>query len=136
MKRLFVSHYPIDKTAAITVESPTGSTLDPSTYVVEAKSGKIELLQTSSEPITVTYSGGYVVPTATPPALKQAAALMVREGQALMNRLAVIGIRSISHKDSRVMYFDATQQGKGLSVQGIIGGAVNSLLMHYVRLEV
>jgi hypothetical protein len=136
MTRLFVSHYPIDLEAALTLESPSGAVLDPSTYEVEEKSGKIELLATNSEPIKVTYSGGYVLPDETPPALKQAAALMVREGQALMNRLAVIGIRSISHKDSRVMYYDATQQGKGLTIQGIIGGVTNNLLMHYVRLEV
>jgi hypothetical protein len=136
MTRMFLSHYPLDLSASLTVESPTGSVLDPSTYEIEEKSGKIELLSTNDEPVKVTYWGGYLLPDETPPALKQAAALLVREGQALMNRLAVIGIRSISHKDSRVMYFDATQQGKGLTIQGIIGGAANSLLMHYVRLEV
>jgi hypothetical protein len=136
MTRLFLSHYPLDLSATLTVESPTGSPLDPSSYAIEKKSGKIELLGTYTEPITVTYSGGYNLPDESPPALKQAAALMVREGQALMNRLAVIGIRSISHKDSRVMYYDASQQGKGLTISGIIGGATNNLLMHYVRLEV
>jgi hypothetical protein len=64
---------------------------------------------------------------------------MVREGQALMNRLAVTGIRSISHKDSRVMYFDssAVKAPLGrLSSAGMVGDAINNLLMRYVRFEV
>jgi hypothetical protein len=141
MKRLFVSHYPIDADATLTIQSPTGTALDPASYEIEEKSGKIELLGTCSEPISVTYSGGYELPNGAPPALKQATILMVREGQALMNRLAVSGIRSISHKDSRVMYFDSTTMANkalfsGSAMSGLLGGAANSLLMHYIRLEV
>ena len=138
MTRLFLSHYPLDSTKAITLESPTGSTLDPSTYAIETKSGKVELLSTNSEPIKVTYWGGYALPDDAPPALKQAAALMIREGQAMMQRLAVSGIRSIAHKDSRVMYFDANQQlARGpTGAAGMINAVASSLLMHYVRLEV
>jgi hypothetical protein len=138
MTRLFMSHYPLDAAKIITVESPTGDDLDPATYVIEKKSGKIELLVTNTEPIKVTYWGGYALPTDTPPALKQAAMLMIREGQAMMQRLAVSGIRSISHKESRVMYFDANQQlAKGPSgATGMINQVANNLLMHYVRLEV
>lgn len=141
MKRLFLSHYPIDTDAGIFIESPTGTPLDPTTYAVEAKSGKIEFLGTNSEPISVTYSGGYELPEGAPPALKQATILMVREGQALMNRLAVSGIRSISHKESRVMYFDNTTMANkalfsGSAMSGLLGGAANNLLMHYIRLEV
>jgi hypothetical protein len=139
MTRLFVSHYPIDSNATLTLESPTGSTLDPSTYAIEAKSGKIELLSTNSEPIKVTYSGGYKLPDEAPPALKQALGLMVREGQAMMQRLAVSGIRGIAHKDSRVQYFDyqSTMAKIGLTGVSAIGmGGANTLLMHYVRLEV
>jgi len=138
MKRIFVSHYPIDESQTISVESPVGSVLDPTDYVIEQKSGKIELLQTSDEPIMVTYSGGYKLPTDTPPALKQAIVFMIREAQAHMQRFAVSGIKSITHKDSRVMYFDvnatiAKQQGKGI---GIVSPVANSLLMKYVRMEV
>jgi hypothetical protein len=137
MTRLFLSHYPLDDGAPITLESPTGSTLDPSTYQIEWKSGKIELLQTCTEPITVTYSGGYNLPEESPPALKQAAALLVREGQALMLRLGVSGIRSISHKDSRVMYFDINQlTGGPKGAAGLITAIAGNLLMKYVRLEV
>jgi hypothetical protein len=139
MKRLFMSRYPIDTSASIDVEAPAGSLLDPTAYSVEKKSGKIELLEPSDEPVTVTYHGGYQLPDNAPPALKQATILMVREGQALMNRLAVTGIRSISHKDSRVMYFDssAVKAPLGrLSSAGMVGDAINNLLMRYVRFEV
>jgi hypothetical protein len=139
MTRLFLSHYPLDPAATITLESPTGSALDPSTYAIESKSGKIELLSTNSEPISITYSGGYKLPDEAPPALKQALALMVREGQAMMQRLAVSGIRGISHKESRVQYFDyqSTMAKIGLTGVTALGmSGANALLMHYVRLEV
>jgi hypothetical protein len=140
MTRLFLSHYPIDtESETVQLESPTGSPLDPSTYVIEERSGKIELLQTYTEPILVTYWGGYDLPDEAPPALKQATTLLVREGQSLMNRLAVSGIRSISHKDSRVMYFDSSAVKAPLgkvSAAGALNDALNNLLMHYVRFEV
>jgi len=138
MKRIFVSHYPIDTTYQTVVESPSGAVLDPSTYVIEEKSGKIELLFTNTEPITVTYSGGYKLPDECPPALKQALVFMVREGQALMQRYGVSGIRSISHKESRVMYYDLNQMlAKGpAGGVGLINQIADNLLMKYVRLEV
>jgi hypothetical protein len=139
MTRLFLSHYPLDKSYDLVLESPSGSTLDPSSFAIEWKSGKIELLATNSEPIKVTYAGGYKLPDEAPPALKQALGLMIREGQAMMQRLAVSGVRSIAHKDSRVQYYDsqATAAKIGMVGVGAVGmGAANSLLMHYVRLEV
>jgi hypothetical protein len=136
MKRLFVTHYPIDSSATLTLESPTGTPLDPSTYVVENKSGKVELLQTWAEPITITYSGGYDLPEEAPPALKQATELMIREGQALAQRMLNSGIRSISHRESRVMFFDPLTLLTKTEGFGFATTAANALLMHYVRLEV
>jgi hypothetical protein len=136
MKRLFVSHYPIDPEATMTLESPTGTPLDPSIYVIEAKSGKVELLQTWAEPITFTYSGGYDLPDDCPPALKQATELMIREGQALAQRFLNSGIRSLSHKDSRVQFFDPLALLTKAQGLGFATTAANALLMHYVRFEV
>ena len=136
MKRLFMSHYPLDPAYNIIVESPVGSPLDPTDYVVELKSGKIELLQSSQEPIGVTYAGGYNLPAEAPPALKQACLFMIRYGQAMMQRLGLSGIRGVSHKDSRVMYFDAL--AAKAQIFGPTSGvdAASNLLTHYVRLEV
>ena len=138
MKRMFMSHYPLDKTFAISVESPAGTVLDPATYTIEWKSGKIELLGTNDEPLKVTYAGGYHLPDEAPPALKQAMSLMIRETQAAMQRYGVSGVRSVSHKDSRVMYYDALAQPLRHSGLGATAGldAANNLLAHYVRLEV
>ena len=135
MKRLYLSHWPIDLTATLTLQSPTGSTLDPSTYVVDSKAGKVELLQTWAEPITVTYSGGYDLPEAAPPAIKEATELMIREAQALAQRLLTSGIRSLSHKDSRVMFFDPRMMLKTQTLDWTSSPA-NALLMHFTRLEV
>jgi hypothetical protein len=137
MKRLFLSHYPVVEADVISVESPTGTPLDPSTYVIEEKSGKIELLETSDEPITVHYSGGYALPDATPPALKAALELMIREAQAMLQRLGAGGIRSITHKEARVQFYDPLailSKEKGLF--GFGSTQANALLMHYVRFEV
>jgi hypothetical protein len=136
MKRLYVSHYPIDPAATLTLETPTGYPIDPSIYAVEEKSGKVELLRTWAEPITVTYSGGYKLPEEAPPALKQAAELMIREGQALAQRMLNSGVRSISHRESRVMFFDPLTLLTKTQRFGFATTAANALLMHYVRLEV
>ena len=42
-----------------------------------------DLFATQSEPIVVTYTGGYTLPDKAPPALKQATEIMVLEGRAL-----------------------------------------------------
>jgi hypothetical protein len=139
MTRLFLSHYPLDKAYDLVLESPTGSVIDPATYAIEWKSGKIELLGTNAEPIKVTYAGGYDLPEEAPPALKQALGLIIREGQAMFQRLAVSGVRSIAHKDSRVQYYDSqatANKALGIGVSAVGMSAANSLLMHYVRLEV
>lgn len=138
MTRLFLSHYPLDPDYDLILESPTGSAMDPSNYEIETKSGKIELLQGNTEPIKVTYAGGYKLPDEAPPALKQATILMIKEGQAMMQRLSVSGIRSIAHKESRVQYYDTAALAKSATgaAQAIGSTALSALLMHYVRLEV
>jgi hypothetical protein len=136
MKRLFVSHYPIDPAADMTLQSPNGQILDPSSYAIEAKSGKVELLQTWAEPIMFTYSGGYELPDDAPPALKQATELMIREGQALAQRMLNSGIRSLSHKEARVQFFDPLALLTKTQGLGFATTAANALLMHYVRFEV
>ena len=132
MKRLFVSHYPIDPATQVTVEISGVSLVADTDYIIEEKSGKIELLTSQSEPVTVSYFGGYELPDGCPPALKMACELMVRQQQALYNRLSISGVRSVTHKDSRVMYFDPLALPGGFK----LGDAANNLLMHYVRLEV
>jgi hypothetical protein len=133
--RIFLSHFPALESDIQSVECPRGTIIDPSLYEFEEKSGKVELFTTQSEPIVVTYTGGYDLPDAAPQALKQATELMIRENRALAARLETSGIRSISHKDSRVMFFDplallTKSQGFGWATT-----SANALLMHYTRIE-
>jgi hypothetical protein len=138
--RLFLSHYPIvTPTDIASIECPRGSPMDPSGYEIELKSGKIELYATQSEPIVVTYTGGYALPTDAPPALKEALSIMIREERMAAQRAATGGVRSLAHKESRVVYFDPNLLLKQQSIAGGLTGVsvmLNNLLMHYVRLQV
>jgi hypothetical protein len=137
--RLFLSHYPIATPDDIaSIECPRGSTMDPSGYEIELRSGKIELYATQAEPIVVTYTGGYALPTDAPPALKEALGIMIREERMAALRASTGGVRSLAHKESRVVYFDPNLLLKQQLAGGMSGVSVmlNNLLMHYVRLQV
>lgn len=138
--RIFLSHYPIATEADIvSVECPRGSTMNSSGYEIELKSGKIELYQSTSEPIVVTYTGGYNLPDGAPPALKQAVTMAIREERREQTAAAVSGMKSLSHKESRVMFFDpnvSSSKSGGGSTSSAVPEAVKNLLMHYVRLQV
>jgi hypothetical protein len=122
------------------VESPRGAILDPTTYELEEASGKLSIFAARSEPIVVIYTGGYNLPDEAPDDLKNAASLMVRQGRTEAQREATAGIKSISHKDQRVMFFDPNQAGGGSSSSGGSGveniRAAHALLYQYSRLEV
>jgi hypothetical protein len=136
--RLFLSHYPVLDEDIQSVESPRGTViLDPSVYELENRSGKMRIQGAWSEPVTVTYSGGYVLPDDAPPALKQATALLIQGAREQRMQAAVAGIKSITHRESRVQFIDPTALLKG------VGGAlkqaeetVNALLYKYMRIYV
>jgi hypothetical protein len=131
--RVFLTHFPASIGDIQTVECPRGSVIDPSTWEFEEKSGKLELYASMSDPIVVTYTGGYLLPDGAPQALKQAMELMILEYRAMVARLEAGGVRSISHKEARVMFFDPLAMlAKG---QGLGWGTANALLMHFTRLE-
>jgi hypothetical protein len=138
--RIFLSHYPIaTETDIASVGCPRGTTLDPSAYEIDLKEGQINLYATQSEPITVTYTGGYALPDDAPPALQEAMVVIVREARAAAQRAAVSGIRSMSHKESRVVYFDPNLINRGVTSNMLnpgIAPLVDTLLMHYVRIQV
>jgi hypothetical protein len=140
--RIFLTRYPVQASDinSITVGPDTSAvTLDPaSDWILEEPSGKIELLGSRSEPITVDYVGGFNLPDEAPPALKQACELLIWEWRAIAMRLALGGVSSIRHKESDVRYFDplALLRGKGGIGWADSQSAVNALLMHYVRLQV
>jgi hypothetical protein len=135
--RLFLTHYPVADDDLETVESPRGSILDPASYEIENGSGKMRIDGAWSEPITVTYSGGYVLPDEAPPALKQATGLLIQGAREQMTQAAVSGIKSIAHRESRVQFMDtnaASKSDSGALAQA--GETVNALLYKYMRFHV
>jgi len=135
-RRLFLSHWPVKEADIESVETPAGT--ENVAYELEEASGKVSLFGGRAEPIVVTYTGGFNLPDEAPDDLKAAASVLVRAGRTAAQRDAISGIRSISHKGSRVMFFDPNAQGGG-SAGGTTEGAikaVHALLYHYSRLEV
>jgi hypothetical protein len=135
----FLTHYPIAiETDVTSVETPRGSVVDPSTYEIELPSGKVELISSGqSEPIVFKYTGGYLLPDEAPPALKQAAIMAIRQERMIARWFNVGGVRALTHKESRVVYYDPMQMlGKQLGLMGGIATATNNLLMHYVRIQI
>jgi hypothetical protein len=143
--RLFLSHWPI-KAGDVESVSDGSAPVDPSAYELEEKSGKLSFVVNPGgsvsmpwlTPTVVTYSGGYDLPTEAPPDLKQAAAILIRDEQIRTRQAQVAGIRSISHKDSRVMFFDPNAiliKMAGLKMTPGFA-VVDTLLRHYIRFEV
>jgi hypothetical protein len=137
--RIFLTHYPVSPTDIVQVTGPDGSDLSQS-YELEQKSGKLQFFNCSwSEPIRITYSGGYQLPDAAPPALKQALTMLVQIARVWQSRSLTAGVRSISHRESRVQFFDIFQELGKMGAPGPLGvaqGMLNSLLYKYIRFYV
>jgi len=138
--RIFLTHYPVAKDEDIEIVSaPDGATIDPANYEIENRSGKLQFFTGWSEPIRVTYTGGYALPDEAPPALKQALTMFITAARVAQTRAETAGIRSMTHKEARVQFFDPNSgqsKGSGGSVLGEVGNAVSALLTHYIRLYV
>lgn len=104
--RIWLSHYPVVEIESVVED---GVELVPEVdYEVSLREGRLFRLNTDrswSEPVTVTYTGGYALPFEAPEALQQAAVLMTREAYYASLR-GDQSIRMVSHKESRVIYFD------------------------------
>jgi hypothetical protein len=137
--RIFLTHYPVDPLDIISVTGSDGTDLSTG-YELEQKSGKLQFFNIPwSEPIRITYSGGYNLPDEAPPALKQALGLVVQIARVWQSRGMTAGVRSISHRESRVQFFDIFQELQKMGGPGPMGVAtsmVNSLLYKYMRLYV
>jgi hypothetical protein len=136
--RVFLARWPVDPADIETLMSGD-ALVDPANYEVETASGKLSLAGAWNEPLVVTYTGGYDLPEETPPALKQAMQLLIQTARAQQLRGFATGVRSISHKDARVMYFDpnATANKAGTAKGPSIGGdTISALLSSYMRYEV
>lgn len=138
--RIFLTHYPVADDDIETITAPDGMPITSPGYVIENRSGKLQFFGSSpQEPITITYTGGYELPDEAPPALKQALAIMVSAARVMKSREMTAGVRSISHRESRVQFFDVNaamaKQGGGTPLS-TAGATVTALLYHYIRFNV
>ncbi|MBO4221960.1 phage head-tail connector protein [Bradyrhizobium neotropicale] len=132
--RVFLTHYPV---VDADIESVTCNGATITDYEIENRSGKLTLFGSWSEPIVVVYSGGYLLPDEAPAALKTATGILVTGARSEMSRSTISGIKSISHRESRVQFFD--ESGGSSSGAGAIaaaGDTVNALLYKYMRFYV
>ena len=121
--RLFLSHWPI-KATDVEAITAGGAPYDVVDIELEEHSGKLSFIANggaSSEPwpapAVVTYTGGYDLPDEAPKPLKQAVAIMIRDERMKMQQASVAGIRQISHKESRVSFFDPN----AMQLQSVLG---------------
>jgi hypothetical protein len=137
--RVFLTHYPVADADIESITAPDGTLIDTG-YELENRSGKLQFFGPSwSEPIRITYTGGYDLPDDAPPALKQALAILVGAARVFHSRQLTSGIRSISHRESRVQFFDVNAAMAKMGGFGPLAQAaqtVNALLYKYMRFYV
>jgi hypothetical protein len=141
--RVFLTHWPV-KLDDIESVTSAGGGYENDQYELETTSGKLSnvlLYSAESTPwaqsVDVTYTGGFDLPTEAPLPLKQATAILMREERMRNQQAQVAGIRQITHKSSRIVFFDPnavlvkTAGAKSPGMQ-----AAEALLKQYMRLWV
>jgi hypothetical protein len=137
--RIFLTHFPVNL-ADIETVTMADIALAPTDWVLEEESGKLSKYDGWSEPVTVTYTGGYLLPDEAPPSLKNAVGILLREARRQILYANIEGVRSISHKSARVQFLDPSRMA-GSAAGAKSGGsaaenAVRTLLDRYTRLWV
>ena len=149
--RIFCLQWPVNAVDLVSV-TDGGVQLTTDQFELEEHSGKISNVQSANismtgagstmpspwvTPVVVHYSGGYVLPNEAPLPLKHAVVMLVRQERILMMQAQYAGIRSLSHKEARVMFFDPNAVLlRALGTKSPVVQAVDNLLDKYRRLEV
>jgi gp6-like head-tail connector protein len=139
--RLFLARYPIpqDDTGITSITINGNAVAYPDGILLDSLWGKLQLpSSTFVDQTVITYSGGYNLPDEAPPALKQAAVMLMREAYYATVR-GDATVRMIGHKESRIIYFDPNLLARS-SGGGPTGGtpaqrASHDLLTHFTRYE-
>lgn len=138
--RIWLTHYPVKE---ITEISEAGTVLTPVVdYNLEKKTGKLYRVGGAlwGMPTVIKYTGGYDLPQKAPPDLASAVLLVTREAFHAATR-GDATIRMITHKQSRIMFFDpnaaAAKASSGAASAGTAARrAITDLLKRYTRFEV
>ena len=143
--RLFLTHWPVKADDVLSVSIGNGGELVPvDGYELEEASGKLSNISVGGavsaswrHPVVVHYSGGYNLPDEAPKPLKHAVVMLIREERVRAMQAQTAGIRQISHKESRVSFFDPNallMRASGEKSPTVT--AVESILSHYMRFPV
>lgn len=128
--RVFLTHYPVKAEDIESVTTAGNARLD---YELEEASGKLSIFTGMTEPVTITYTGGFVLPDEAPMPLKQALTLMAANWKAQLAMVQVTGVRMIAHKEARVMFHTPTAAPTSTGSMGGVPPAVESILTQYMR---
>lgn len=146
--RLFLSHWPVKEEDIEQVAGGTdGEILLNTAYELEEASGKLSFIANGNPwgsqsspwiwPTAVTYTGGYNLPEEAPLPLKQATTILIMDARVRLTQAQTAGIRQITHKESRIMFFDPNALLVKTATHPVgISPAVDALLKHYIRIEV
>jgi hypothetical protein len=136
--RVFLTHWPVKDTD---ITSVLDAGYAPSAYELEEVSGKVSnvaLYAAQSMPwsqsVVVNYTGGFILPDEAPLPLKQACAILIREERIRNTQAQSAGIRQITHKQSRIVFFDPNAvllKTLGAKTPGM--QAAEALLKQYTR---
>jgi hypothetical protein len=130
---VFLTHWPVVETDIEDIDGGGAGVFD-----LEEMSGKLMGFGGFGSPVSITYTGGYLLPDEAPLPLKRATALLVGDSRTQASRDAVEGIKMIAHKESRVIYFDpnTASTAKTSTSSGSSSGnlKVDAMLSRYMRL--
>jgi hypothetical protein len=131
---LYLTRWPV-KAADIESVTENGILLASTDYELEELKGHLLKITGWATPIEIIYSGGYKLPDEAPADLKHACALLVQEARAQSLIASVSGVRMLSHKSARVMFYDPNRAtaGRGLAMGSQAQQTARSLLSNYTR---
>jgi hypothetical protein len=144
--RLLLMHWPIKDPAGILNVTAGAAPVIAGVggYRLDGPSGKLSVAANGGsggtiwlQPVIVHYIGGYKLPTEAPLPLKQACAILVQEQRIRNVQAQTAGIRLLSHKDSRVAFYDPNALLlKSIGAKSIGMQAAEALIRPYIRIEV
>lgn len=138
-RRLFLSHWPVKEEDIESVQVPRGYKVDRNCWELDERAGRLSIYCGTSEPIVVEYWGGFELPDDAPPSLRYAAMLLVSNARATAQKESsalAAGIKSISHKESRVMFHTPSETTAAATKAGGMTPTmetVKNLLSHFTR---
>jgi hypothetical protein len=142
-RRMFLSHFPVKEEDIESVEIPRGFAVARDCWELDEQAGRISVYCGTSEPIVITYTGGYELPEDAPPSLRRAIQLLVSTSRSAAAKeassISALGVRMIAHKSARIMFNppsiteSTSTTGRGGEPMSPAMAAVDSILSSFTR---